>query len=154
MPIKDYRFTSLPNAPARPMLWVKVVNPDTNLAIIALAIVDTGADDCAFPADVATKLGHKLKSGATKKTNTAGGQTKVYAHTTRVDILETLPNGMFGNKVLYTIRDAPIDFVEGCGAFLLGRVKFLNKFVLTVDGPRQRFSIRKQQRKRGNLKNV
>lgn len=148
MPIKDYRFTSLPNAPARPMLWVRVVNPDTNLAIIALAIVDTGADDCAFPADVATKLGHKLESVAAKKTNTAGGQTKVYAHTSRVDILETLPNGMFGNKVLYTIRDAPIDFVEGCSAFLLGRGKFLSKFVLTVNGPRQRFSIRRPQRKR------
>jgi len=149
MPIKDYRFTSVPNAPARPMLWVRVVNPDTNLAIIALAIVDTGADDCAFPADVATKLGHKLDSVPARKTNTAGGQTKVYAHTSRIDILETLPDGMFGNKVLYTIRDAPVDFVEGCSAFLLGRGKFLSKFVLTVDGPRQRFSIRKPQRKRG-----
>jgi len=149
MLIKDYRFTSLPNAPARPMLWVRVSNPDTNLAIIALAIVDTGADDCAFPADVATKLGHKLDSVTARRTNTAGGQTRVYAHTSRVDILETLPNGMFGNKVLYTMRDAPTDFVEGCRAFLLGRAKFLNKFVLTVDGPRQRFSIRKPQPKRG-----
>jgi hypothetical protein len=148
MLIKDYRFTSLSNAPARPMVWVRVVNPDTNLAIIALAIVDTGADDCAFPADVATKLGHKLESVAAKKTDTASGQTKVYAHTSRVDILETLANGMFGKKVLYTIRDAPIDFVEGCSAFLLGRKNFLSKFVLTVDGPRQRFSILKPRRKR------
>ena len=148
MPIKDYRFTSLSNAPPRPMLWVRLGNPDTNLAIIALAIVDTGADDCAFPADVATKLGHKLDSVAAKKTNTAGGQAKVYAHASRVDILQTLPNGMFGKKVLHTIPDAPIDFVKGCDAFLLGREKFLSKFVLTVDGPRQRFSILKPRRKR------
>ncbi len=53
-----------------------------------------------------------------------------------------LPNGMCGDKVLYSIPETPVDFVVGCEAFLLGRRKFLNNFVLTVDYPRQVFSIR------------
>ena len=150
MPIKDYRFTSVSSDPPRPMLWIRVTNPATKLGIIALAIVDTGADDCVFPAQAAIQLGHKLKMGTRKIVKTAGGQSYAFAHTSRVDILETLPDGMFGSKVLYTIRDTPVDFVEDCGAFLLGRGKFLNKLILTIDGPRQRFSIRKSKSRRSN----
>lgn len=143
MPIKDYPFTSVSSGPPRPMLWIRLTNPTTNLRIIALAIVDTGADDCVFPAQAAIQLGHKLNLGTRKTIKTAGGQSYVFAHTSSVDLLETLPNGMFSSKILYTIRDTPVDFLDGCGAFLLGRGKFLNKFVLTIDGPQQRFSIRK-----------
>ena len=146
MPIKDYRFTSVSSDPPRPMLWIRLSNPATNLRIIALAIVDTGADDCVFPAQAAIQLGHKLNMGTRKTIKTAGGQSYAFAHTSRIDILETLPNGMFSSKILYTISDTPVDFVDGCGAFLLGRGKFLNKFVLTIDGPQQRFSIRKPKR--------
>ena len=148
MPIKDYRFTSVSSDPPRPLLWIRLTNPSTNLRIIALAIIDTGADDCVFPAQAAIQLSHKLNMGTRKTIKTASGQSYVFAHTSRVDILETLPNGMFSSKILYTILDTPVDFVDGCGAFLLGRGKFLNKLVLTIDGPRQRFSIRKPKRRK------
>lgn len=146
MPIKDYAFTSIAGSPARPMLWVRVINPDKKLGIVALAIVDTGADECAFPARVAGKLGHQLKSVPAKQIKTAKGKTNVYPHTSRIEILETLPNGLYGSKVLYTIAHTPIDFVEGCEAFLLGVGNFLNKFVVTIAYPRQRFSIRKPKK--------
>lgn len=121
MQITNYRFTSVGSSRPRPMLWVRVTNPDKkSSAIIALAIVDTGADDCLFPAQAATQLGHVLKSISPKTIKTAGGDTKAYPHTSKVEILETLPDGMWGNKVLYTIPDTPIDFVVGCEAFLLG----------------------------------
>ncbi len=45
------------------MLWIKVTNPQTEQSVITLAIIDTGADECVFPAMTATKLGHKLESG-------------------------------------------------------------------------------------------
>lgn len=142
MPIKDYPFTHIGAGCVRPMLWVKVTNPDNGLGFKTLAIVDTGADDCAFPASIAVQLGHKLKSVTPKEIATAGGKTYAYPHTSRVEILEMLPNGLCGDRVLYSISEAPIDFVVGCEAFLLGRKKFLNNFVLVVDYPRQVFSIR------------
>ena len=146
MPIKGYPFTQVGPGLPRPMLWIQVTNPNTLLAVIALAVVDTGADDCVFPAQTAIQLGHNLKAVLPEQIGTAGRPAKVYAHTSRVDILEMLPNHMPGNKVLYTIPDTPIDFVEGGENFLLGVGKFLSKFVLTIDYPRQVFSIRKPKK--------
>jgi len=142
MPIKDYPFTSIAGQ-ARPMLWIRVINPKTKPGFITLAIVDTGADDYVFPAAIAAQLGHDLKSVAPKEIKTASGRAYAYPHTSHVDILQTLPNGMFGNKVLHTIPATPIDFIEGCDSFLLGKKNFLSNFILTIDYPRQCFSIRK-----------
>ena len=62
MPIKDYPFTPVTQNHSRPMLWIRVVNPHTEKAVVMQAIVDTGADNCAFPADIAEQLGHDLES--------------------------------------------------------------------------------------------
>jgi len=124
------------------MLWIRVVNPNTNLAVIALAIVDTGADDCVFPANTAIQLDHNLTSVPAKQINTAGGVAKAYPHTSRVDILAMTPNGLPTLNILHTIQDTPIDFIEGGSNFLLGARKFLNNFLLMVGYPRQIFSIR------------
>ena len=125
------------------MLWIRVANPHTNTKVVIQALVDTGADSCAFPADIAGQLGHHLESVPAKPVFTASGQTEAFAHTSRVDILEMRPDGLAGDKVLYTIDDTPIDFIRGCDDFLLGVRDFLDEFVLTIDYPRQRFSIRK-----------
>ncbi len=146
MPIRNHPFPVMLGI-SRPMLWIRITNPDAKLAIIALAIVDTGADECVFPAKVAAKLGHNLKAVPPKPIKTASGTTNAYSHACRVDILEMLPNGMFGSKVYYTIPTMPIDFVQGCDAFLLGVGNFLSKFILTIDYPRQVFSIRKPRKK-------
>lgn len=154
MPIRDYPFISVvpisdtqakisvKGPQARPRLWIRVTNPNTNLAIVASAIIDTGADACAFPAPVATQLGHNLTSVNPKIMNTAKGQTKAYPHTSKVEILEVQSNGAPGSNVLYTIPDTIIDFTVGLPEFLLGCCNFLNKSILEIDYPRQVFSIR------------
>ena len=147
MPIKDYPFTPITANHARPMLWIRVVNPDTSAAFVVQAVVDTGADSCAFPANVAQQLGHNLESVPTKTIFTASGHTEAFAHTSRVDVLEMRPDSLPGNKVLHTIPDTPIDFIRGCNDFLLGVDNFLSNFVLTIDYPRQCFSIRKPSKK-------
>lgn len=124
------------------MLWIRVTNPATGQAAIFKALVDTGAYSCVFPANVAPYLGHKLKSVKPVTIEGVGGFASTYPHTSRVEILEMLPNGLPGQTVLYTIRDTPIDFVEGCSHFLLGVNNFLARFVLTVNYPRRVFSIR------------
>ncbi len=143
MSIKDYPFTHITPDHLRPMLWVRLTNPATGLAVEALALVDTGADDRVFPAEIAETLGHKLTSVPAKKMATAGGITVAYPHTSKIQVLEMLPNGRAGSRILYTIADTPIDFAKDCEMFLLGARKFLSKFVLTVDYPRGVFSLRK-----------
>lgn len=146
MPIKNCPFTPIIlNRPdvLGPMLWIRVSNPATGQAAIFKALVDTGAYSCAFPASVASQLGHKLKSVPAKQVNGAGGSTNAYAHKSKVEILEMLPPDFPGTNVLYTIKDTPVDFVEGLDQFLLGVNNFLGNFILKVDYPGRVFSIRK-----------
>lgn len=146
MPVKDHPFTDLGDGQPRPMLWVRVINPHTNQRHPpVLALVDTGADECSFPAGVAFLLGHNLESVARKEVSAAGGKTWAYPHTSRVEILERQPDGRPGSKVLYTIPDTFIDFTIGLKFFVLGTRNFLCKFVPKIDYPRQVFSIRTPQ---------
>lgn len=130
---------------ARPRLWIRITNPATKLAVEVPAIVDTGADACAFPAQVAVQLGYDLESVNPKKINTAKGVTEAFPHMSRVEILDVQPNGLPGSNVLYTISDRTFDFTKGLPEFLLGRKEFLNKFVLKIDYPQQVLSIRTPQ---------
>ena len=128
------------------MLWLRITNPHTKVApFVTLAIIDTGADECAFPAEGATLLGHDLESVQPKPIDTAGGITWAYPHTSRIEILEKRPDGSAGDKVLYTIPDTLVNFTKGLKVFLLGARNFLSKFVIKIDYPEQVFSIRKPQ---------
>ncbi len=124
------------------MLWVRVTNSATNQAICALALVDTGADDCVFPAAVASELGYHLKSGTRKEIGTAGGNTYAYTHICTVEVLEMRRDGTAGSRILYRLPGTPIDFAEGCDMFLLGSRSFLSDLILEIDYPRQIFSLR------------
>lgn len=103
--------------PPRPMLPVRISNPATGLFLDAWGVVDTGADDCAVPALWA------------------------YAHTTRIDIFRAPPGSKAAGPV-YTIADAPIDFLPNLGCVLLGTKSFLSRFILTIDYPRQYLTLR------------
>jgi predicted aspartyl protease len=50
------------------------------------ALIDTGADECAFPASFAPLLGHNLQAGQSKKISTGNGITMAYGHITRIEI--------------------------------------------------------------------
>ncbi len=125
------------------MLVVRVTNPDTGQSIQTYGVIDTGADECALPASLAKELGHNLTAGKSKKIRTGNGVTDAYAHTCKVEIFDTygLQNGQ--EEVVYTVVDTPIDFMPNLHCVLLGVGNFLSQFVLTVDYPRQVFSVRK-----------
>lgn len=145
MPIRNYPFTRIASDRSRPMLWIRVSNAHGNTpAILVKAVVDTGADKCAFPASIATQLGHKLHKGLARKTvRTASGRTQAFSHTSRVEVLAIRANGLPGTKVLYTLAATPIDFIQRCESFLLGTRSFLKPFVLEIDYPAEVFSLRK-----------
>lgn len=154
MPITDHPFIELiPQADGsfqiisgrgQPMLWTRVSNPDpkSKMAILTLALIDTGADECVFPDSAAIQLGHDLKSVAPKTVRGINSSAPAYSHTSRIEILGMSPSGSPTDNVLYTIPDTPIDFLVGGQNFLLGVRNFLSRFVLTIDYPNKRFSLR------------
>lgn len=58
MPIRNYPFTVIrPGDVPRPYLPVTLINPDAEKHLKVMALIDTGADECALPASFAPLLG-------------------------------------------------------------------------------------------------
>jgi Retroviral aspartyl protease. len=115
---------------ARPILPVIISNPTTCQELRTFALIDTGADDCAFPASYALLTGHNLLAGNQKEIGTGNGKTNAYAHTVSLEI-----NG-------YKIDNILIDFMPNLHIGLLGVQNFLKRFILTIDYPGQNFSLK------------
>jgi len=135
MPIRDCPFTNCGGV-YRPILPVKIVNPHTGKSYSTRGIIDTGADECAIPAALASLLGHK-QAGKTKTIGTGNGVTAAYAHTTKFEIYHPVLGDL-----IYTIPDTPVDFLPNLHIVLLGANNFLSRLVLTIDYPNKRFSIK------------
>lgn len=87
MSLSKIPFTKLsPDDTPRPWLPVTLTNPHTNKRIKVFGLIDTGADECALPAQFAVLLGHNLQSGFQKEINTGNGKTLAYSHTVSIEI--------------------------------------------------------------------
>ncbi|MCL4322764.1 MAG: retroviral-like aspartic protease family protein [Deltaproteobacteria bacterium] len=127
----DIPFKKLyPGDTPRPWLPVVIRNPHTDLSVRVWGLIDTGADDCAVPAEYATLLGHNLQAGIRKTINTGNGQTAAYAHTL---CLET--DSIKVDNVL-------IDFMPNLNVVLLGVKSFLSNFILTINYKKSTFSLK------------
>jgi predicted aspartyl protease len=85
MPVRNYPFSVIrPGDVARPYLPIAILNPNSGIQINVYALIDTGADECAFPASFAPLLGHDLPSGQEKRVTTGNGITIAYSHTNRI----------------------------------------------------------------------
>ncbi|MDO8303487.1 MAG: aspartyl protease family protein [Sedimentisphaerales bacterium] len=143
MPIVEHPFIAVDyGGPVRPFLPIRITNPDSGKDIITWGLIDTGADECAIPAKFASVLGHDLDGGTEKQIRTSGGLKVAYAHTSRIEIFE-VKNQEISDTVAYTINNTPIDFMPDLRFCLLGARSFLSNFILTIDYPRQVFSIRR-----------
>lgn len=130
MQLTDIPFRQLSqNDIPRPWLLVIIVNPHTNKKITVLALIDTGADECAIPATYAPLLGDDLMAGKAKQVKTGNGITTAYSHTTSIEL------GSF------TARNVLIDFMPNPHIVLLGTKSFLSHFILTINYPRKIFSL-------------
>lgn len=118
-----------PGHPPRPCLSVTLINPHTNKYTTVVGIVDTGADECAFPAGYAEIIGHNLERGFPKEIGTGGGKVIGYAHTLSLQIFD------------YKIENVLIDFLPRLPMPLLGVKSFLSNFTLVVDYPNCKFSL-------------
>ena len=121
MPVHNYPFSiTRPGDIARPYLPVTIINPDANRQLRVFALIDTGADECAFPASFAPLLGHNLQAGQQRKISTGNGITIAYSHISRLEIER------------FTTQDVLIDFMPNLNIPLLGVKSFLNQ--LYFDG--------------------
>ncbi len=114
----------------------------TEHSFSTIGLADTGADECCMPASYAEFLGHNLAAGLVKTINTGNGITTAYGHTCTVEILDTNLLFQGKQKVVYTIEKTLIDFMPNLHCALLGVGNFLSRFILTIDYPREIFSIR------------
>ncbi|VAX34933.1 hypothetical protein MNBD_UNCLBAC01-1216 [hydrothermal vent metagenome] len=119
-----------PNDIPRACLPLVVANPKTKKSFSTYGIIDTGADECAFPLDIAKELGLKLKEGTPKIINTGNGRSTAYSHKVSIDI-----QGCRLNNVV-------IDFLPNLHIPLIGVKSFLSKFILTINYPQKKFSLK------------
>ena len=124
MLIKDYPFTSINGGKARPMLWIRLVNPTTRLSLIVAALIDTTADACAFPTSAARCLGYNFMGVPPRKIRTNGTEMLAYQDLSHMEILALDSNGQPKPKGAYKIDETLIDFIEGIEGFFLGRRTF------------------------------
>jgi len=131
MNIHNHPFIKIsPSDVPRAALPLTVTNPHTRKKAKTYGIIDTGADECAFPASFAPLLGHNLQKGYPKEVNTGNGKTIAYSHTVCLRIYDL------------TIKDVLIDFLPNLFIPLLGVKSFLSNFILTVDYPDKTFSLK------------
>jgi len=69
--------------PPSAYLPVRITNPHTGDFLRTYALVDTGADACAFPSTLAQELSHNFRGPGVQASSTLGvsGMTDVYEHT-------------------------------------------------------------------------
>jgi len=118
-------------------LPLRIRNPATGLALVTWGLVDTGADLTLLPAELAVRLGHKLKRG---RTSVTGGieQTDLvaYAHTFDIELLSADLK-----RVLWSIGPCEFDCLDSNPPVLIGVEDFLHRFRLLVDYPVQQIQL-------------
>ena len=89
MPPQVYSFYKDAAGTYRPMIPIRLTNPETKQSIMVMALLDTGADECVLPQMCCDKTGHNLKGeGVVTKVNQGVGanQVSVWKHTFIIEI--------------------------------------------------------------------
>lgn len=134
MPLKNFPFLPLDGV-KRPILPIKIINPQTGKEQKTYGIIDTGADSCALPAFIAIDLGHNLSEGQESSSSTVGGDVTTWLHTTTIEICG------HNNEVFFKINEAHVEYIENLEHVILGVNDFLCNFRLDIDYPNDQFSI-------------
>ena len=105
---------------------LKISNPKTGKSVHITGVVDTGADACLFPADIAEATGHDLKGDGVKSNVNFGIEqisVPVYRHTFTLELLS--PNYQ---KIVWSSGEIEVDCTEANPPVLLGALDFLKFF--------------------------
>jgi hypothetical protein len=129
----------------RPIVWVKLENPHdpSALPIEVPALIDTGADTSAVPAQLCPLLGHSFENGISESFASGIGKGKIrtFVHSTKLTVL--FPKEAEGDvSQTFETIEFPCDFIEQTMPFvLLGQRDFLRMFRYAQDGHAGWFSL-------------
>jgi hypothetical protein len=137
MPLDRIPFYLI-NGNFRPALPIRIGNPHSGMDFQTYGNIDTGADECCVPADLAELLGHELTAGSRRRVMTAGGPVIAWSHTTRFEIIHPETG-----DVACIVDNTPIDFIPNLRLVLLGVNSFLSRFILKIDYPQRMLSIKR-----------
>ena len=128
------------NGKLRPFIPIVVMNPETATTFKTMALVDTGADACAFPEHVATLTRHILK-GVNVVNSVSSGIGGVDVATWKHTFVIGLLDPSMKNVIKWTDRILIDCFEHNNAPPLLGTENFLKGFVLTIDYPTKNLTL-------------
>lgn len=140
MPIRNCPIPTFNGDKSAIFLPLKILNPHTNRFIKTLGLIDTGASECAIPAQLAVMLGHDLTKGTPNQISTGNGDASAYRHTSSIIIYH--PQNP-DTQIIYTLDNVLIDCMPNLPIVLLGVNGFLSNFILNIDYPQKMFSLYK-----------
>jgi hypothetical protein len=117
----------------RPYIHIGVVCPDTGKHLKAVAILDTGADETAFPYSFADILGFDLSKSRTFSSRTAGGNASSIEHSV---ILKAYADG---HEIEFP--EDSVRFMQDLHIPILGVRTFLKYFTVVFDYFEESFTI-------------
>lgn len=146
--MKWYPFTVYDEykvAGPQPYLPVKITHPDdVNTSIIVKGLIDTGALISKFPFKYAEQIALEFKNGNIVSGLTAGGEVQAYSCNCGVKLLDMNEKGqILPEKVLVKLPSEQFVFGQCTPIALLGVNDCLKDFILTVNYPKQVFSIQR-----------
>lgn len=144
MPIRDYPFQAHPQIPIpSPVLPIRIINPDNGKDYKTWGLIDTGAVQTAIPGHIAETIGHNINAVKSIPGYGADGALKIYQHSFTIEIFKMDANGIVdADSIIHTISRRRMGVIKDLPLVLLGVREFLKKFVLTVDYPQGRFSVK------------
>jgi len=144
MPIVNYPFrTHSAFSTPKPFLPIVITNPDNGFTFLTWAVIDTGADTSAIPEFIGKKLGHSITAVKAETHSGIGGDAKAYYHRAQIEVLAIDSQGnVIDDNVLITVK-RKIAIIPELRVTILGENDFLKHYLLTVDYPKQIFSLNK-----------
>lgn len=127
-----YPYTRIPTDKGivyRPIIPIKVIHQEVEFPILGL--IDSGADECSFPAVVGEALGHNIKKGKPREFGGVGGKVTAYLHQ---NILQ-VENRQFRCDIYFSEK------WNNWGFGLLGQHGFFTHFNIFFDYKRRIFKL-------------
>jgi predicted aspartyl protease len=145
-----FKFTQIDTS--RPMLAIRITNPQNGAAIRTYALIDTGADMCALPKNFAKILKCKLErpKHRRKKIRTGAGGVEAYFSVCDIEILGPVANTpgnakisqeRNGSAVTFSFHNISVTFLRKLETPLLGVLGFLDNMILKIEYPQKIFSM-------------
>lgn len=115
-----------------PQIPIRVTNPFNGLSLNCYALIDTGADYCVFPKNIAEKTGHNLDGNDVKSYISQGVSencVSVFQHTFTIELYAFDRKTIIWSSKKETIGCVNHDNIPP----LLGFNDFVSQFIISFD---------------------